>query len=188
MTNDSDLEPIVGDGFELVLVPYELLRQVAAGQGAADEWSALGVEPPTDLLVTTLPAARRVRQVEADPSVAPWLTRFLVVRNGDAWGRIAGHVGGHDRPDDRGMVEIGYTLDPAHRGHGLVTRAAAAWFDWAAQRGGRVARIQTVPDNTPSLAVARRLGLVEVGEAWDEDDQVWERVLEAELPLHDRPG
>ena len=181
MGERDDHRPIVGDGLELELVPLDLLRSVAAGAGPTVDW--LGMDRPSDLLIESMPARQRLRQIEADPSVAPWLLRLIVVRGPGNVPQIAGSLGGHDRPDRRGMVEIGYTVDPAFRGRGLAIAAAAAWFDWAGARGAAVARIQTTTDNLPSLAVIRRLGLVRVGEAWDEEDQVWEQAFEAPLPL-----
>ena len=81
------------------------------------------------------------------------------------------------------MVEIGYSLDPDWRGRGLATDAARAWFAWAHERGARVARLSFDPTNEPSIAVGRRLGLHHVDDVWDVDDEVWEQVWEAPLPL-----
>ena len=100
--------------------------------------------------------------------------------------RVVGHVGGHDRPDDEGIVEAGYTVAEAERGRGYATEAAAGWFAWAHGRGARRARLSTTEDNAASQAVIDRLGLTWVARAWDEDDQVWEDVFEADLPLAPR--
>src|SRR5437879_3142817 len=125
----------------------------------------MGIEPTTPCL-----QSRCSSQLSYVPAARPGghgCRRYRVRRDGP---------GGHGRRDERGMVESGYTLDPAFRRRGLASRAAAAWFDWAARRGARTARIQAVAENSTSLAVARRLGLVTVGEEWDEDDQVTEQV------------
>jgi RimJ/RimL family protein N-acetyltransferase len=175
MTDPADDAPIPAERCELVLVVEPLLRSLAAPDGRPD-WGDL--EPPSVETLADLPAARRLEQVTADRSVAPWLLRLIVCD-----GRVAGHVGGHDRPDGRGMVEIGYTLDPAFRGRGLATEAARAWFGWAHERGARIARLSFDPGNEPSIAIGRRLGLHHVSDEWDEDDQVWEQVWEAALPL-----
>jgi len=171
----ADDAPIpVGDA-ELVLVPEPLLRALARGEIDLDWGGLLAPSPET---LADLPAKRRVAQIDADPAVRPWLIRLLVQD-----GRVAGHLGGHDRPDERGMVEIGYALDPAYRGRGLATDAARAWFAWAHRRGARMARLSFDPTNEASIAVGRRLGLRHVDDVWDVDDEVWEQVWEATLPL-----
>ena len=52
----------------------------------------------------------------------------------------------------------------AYRGQGLVTEAAAAVLAWAlAQPGVRRVTATIAPENLPSLAAARRLGMRQVG-------------------------
>lgn len=63
-----------------------------------------------------------------------------------------------DRADD-GQREIGYWLSPEHAGHGYAREAAAAMTRLAFELDGvdRV-EIQCAPENTRSVALARRLG------------------------------
>jgi RimJ/RimL family protein N-acetyltransferase len=56
-------------------------------------------------------------------------------------------------------VEIGYHLLPAMRGHGYATEAARAVRDHAADHGVDHLVALVRPDNAPSQAVARRLGM-----------------------------
>jgi len=63
-----------------------------------------------------------------------------------------------------GAAEIGYAVHPDGRGHGFVTEAAAAVLDWAfapEPDGLGLVRVQwrAIATNTPSAAIARRLGL-----------------------------
>lgn len=63
-----------------------------------------------------------------------------------------------------GAAEIGYAVHPDGRGHGFVTEAAAAVLEWAfapAPDGLGLVRVQwrAIATNTPSAAIARRLGL-----------------------------
>ena len=46
-----------------------------------------------------------------------------------------------------------------------------------------MARLSFDPANDASLAVGRRLGLGHIHDAWDADDERWEQVWEAPLPL-----
>ncbi|TDN45954.1 RimJ/RimL family protein N-acetyltransferase [Curtobacterium flaccumfaciens] len=63
-----------------------------------------------------------------------------------------------------GAAEIGYAVHPDGRGHGFVTEAARAVLDWAfapAPQGLGFVRVQwrAIATNTPSVAIAERLGL-----------------------------
>lgn len=183
MTGPSD--PIPGFGLDLVLVPPHLLQAVVAWAEGDDDLPWPDVAPVPAELAPSIPAARRLAQLAGYPTEAPWLVRAIVVPDPSAPdGRaVVGHLGGHGPPDDRGFVEVGYTVAAAARGHGLATEAARAWFGWAHRHGATGARISTTTDNRPSLALAARLGLLATGRVWDEDDQVWELVHEAPLPL-----
>lgn len=192
----ADHSPVEGDGFSLVLIPADVLRAATvagerAAAGVSDgsvDWPGVGVIVAE--LVSAMPAAMRLRQVEAEPSQAAWLIRAIVVPEpaSPTGVRVAGHLGGHGPPDEHGVVEVGYTVAAADRGRGLAGRGAAAWFAWAERRGATAAQLSIEPGNAPSLAVARRLGLQTVDRVWDDDDQVWELVHRAALPLAVDPG
>jgi RimJ/RimL family protein N-acetyltransferase len=77
-----------------------------------------------------------------------------------ATGRMIGRAGTHrpERPDWPG-VEIGWVLDPDRWGNGFATEAGRASVQWAFAHHdvGEVFSV-ILPENTPSAAVARRLG------------------------------
>jgi len=63
-----------------------------------------------------------------------------------------------------GAAEIGYAMHPDGRGHGFVTEAARAVLDWAfaaPPQGLGLVRVQwrAIATNTPSAAIAQRVGL-----------------------------
>ena len=180
------LAPMGGERVALVLLPPALLEAaVAQDPSAPTDLAWPEVAPVPAELVPSLPAAMRLAQLADDPAVAPWLVRAIVVADPSAPGSraVVGHLGGHGAPDERGFVEVGYTVLVAARRRGLATEAARAWFAWAHRLGAVGARVSTTAHNGPSLALAARLGLPQVGRAWDEDDEVWELVHEAPLPL-----
>ena len=75
-----------------------------------------------------------------------------------ATGEPAGVVGPWE-PEGWPAFEIGWMIFPAHWGKGLATEAAAAAFRWTHETLGRDEVIHLIdPANTPSEAVARRLG------------------------------
>jgi ribosomal-protein-alanine N-acetyltransferase len=115
----------------------------------------------------------RADQMSREPAWREWLVRAAVLRSE---GQMVGHAGFHGPPGMNGpakadAVEVGYTVFPEFRGHGYATEAARALLDWAAERHGIRSFIASVaPDNEPSLAIVRKLGFVQTGEQWDEED------------------
>ena len=75
---------------------------------------------------------------------------------------------------------MGYTIFPEFRGRGLATEAAQRLIDFAKENGAKHIRASVSPDNAPSLAMTRTLGLVQIGEQMDEIDGL-ELVFEREL-------
>jgi RimJ/RimL family protein N-acetyltransferase len=159
-------EVIETDRLRLVLVPLEALDALAAGDPATASTVmgfSVGELRPGHPTIW----ARRAAQVRADASVAPWLVRLIVERATD---RVVGDVGLHDAPVD-GVVEIGYSVRPEQRRRGIAIEAAAGLFSWAAERPGVMTfRASISPDNAASIGLIRRLGFVEVGEQWDDED------------------
>lgn len=84
---------------------------------------------------------------------------------------MVGHVGFHARPDGEGLVEIGYSVLPAHRRQGYAREAVTALLGWGmAQPGVRRLRASVAPDNTASRGLLDSLGFRQVGTQWDERD------------------
>jgi [ribosomal protein S5]-alanine N-acetyltransferase len=123
----------------------------------------------------------RVAALDRDPLAAPYLLHVIL---GPA-GRVLGRIGCHAAPDAAGEVEIGYFVEPGARGHGVAGRAVDAFLCWLCGRGVRRVRATVSPDNTPSLAILRRRGFVEVGTQWDDEDGT---DLVFQLVLPDRAG
>ena len=127
----------------------------------------------------------RQRQLERAPQAEPWLVRAVILR-GSARTMI-GHAGFHGQPgvngkQDPAAVELGYTIFEPHRGHGYATEAATALMGWAHEKKEIDRFIASVaPNNAPSLAIVKKLGFVQTGEQWDEEDGlelVFERLVE----------
>ncbi|MEZ0092200.1 GNAT family N-acetyltransferase [Streptacidiphilus sp. EB129] len=95
-----------------------------------------------------------------------------------------------------GSCEIGCWLEPAAEGQGLITQVVRLMIDWAFRvRGLARAEWRTLPDNTRSINVARRLGMSLDGtlrqalpgaDGIRRDKQVWS-VLAAEWPAQAQP-
>lgn len=98
--------------------------------------------------------------------MAAWLGQWALRGSGQwavelkATGELIGRAGTHrpERPDWPGL-ECGWTLDPAHWGHGYATEAGRATVEWAfATHSDDHLYSVILPTNAPSEAVARRLG------------------------------
>ncbi|GLH96309.1 GNAT family N-acetyltransferase [Phytohabitans aurantiacus] len=107
-------------------------------------------------------------QAKEDPASPEWVTGVIW----DEREQVAvGHAGYHGPPDSSGMVEIGYTVDPAYRRRGFARAALEALLDRAARDPRvRTARVTIRPDNVPSYQLVAQYGFVEVGEQWDDED------------------
>lgn len=133
---------------------HELLM---ANHGRLARWEPWAAEPPTvEGTRSFLQAAGRGWLEGSELPVA------IAVLEADEW-RLVGSVGLRiDRYRRTG--DIGYWIDGAHEGRGLVTRAVTAVLDEAF---GPLAldkvTLHTEVDNEGSRALAHRLGFVEEG-------------------------
>jgi [ribosomal protein S5]-alanine N-acetyltransferase len=125
----------------------------------------------------------RLGQMRREPESQEWLVRALVLQSDR---EMVGHAGFHGPPGTGGLApgkaELGYTVFPSFRGHGYATEAAVALMDWAASKGVRHFVASVGPWNEPSLAIVRKLGFVQTGEQWDEEDGL-ELVFELDRAL-----
>lgn len=110
----------------------------------------------------------RSAQLAHTPSDAPWVTRFIVI---DGETTAVGLAGFHGQPDEHGMVEIGYRIDPTHRRRGYARIALETLLAVAADDARvHVVRATISPENHASRALIDQYGFVAVGEQWDEED------------------
>jgi RimJ/RimL family protein N-acetyltransferase len=118
--------------------------------------------------------AMRARQLAADPEDRDWMPRLVVLR--DDGRRMIGHAGFHGKAgknarNDADAVELGYMIFSEHRGRGYATETVRALVQWASDAKGIHRFIASIgPENAPSLAIVRKLGFVEVGRHWDDED------------------
>ena len=156
--------PISTERLDLVLLDFAWLQSYVEGRPLPD----LGFAAPDAFLSSCEHVAQlRAEQLSRDPAQEPWLLRAMVRR---AASSAVGYVNFHAPPDDRGMVEIGYRVLPAHRRRGYATEAAHGMWNWACLHGAAVLRAAIAPDNVPSLAIVRSAGFVQVGQQIDDID------------------
>jgi GNAT superfamily N-acetyltransferase len=153
----------------LVLVPPPVLEQLAEGHlGEAGRLSGLKLTEYQIGRECRGVWRMRLEQVAADPRSSPWVTRFLV---DTTTGSAVGRAGFHGPPDARGMVEVGYAIDPVHRRRGYARAALEVLLGVAAaQPGVSVVRATISPENLASRALIEQYGFLGVGEQWDDED------------------
>lgn len=158
--------PAIAPGVELRPIPVDALRALLAGD-LARAGDLVGAQMPAFFATEDWLWGLHLSQIETDPDSARWYVRAAVT---DA-GVVVGHAGFHGPPDPDGMVEIGYAVDPDLRGRGYGHAIVDALVAEAARDPAvRMVRASVSPTNTPSLALVRRAGFVQVGERWDDKD------------------
>jgi RimJ/RimL family protein N-acetyltransferase len=162
-------ETIATERLDLVWLSPELIEALLDDRRDALDFAVPGDWPdPHDRRFL----AFRLRQTSDDPGRAPWLVRAIVLRDED---RMIGHIGFHGPPGvnarrEPRAVEVGYTIFPEHRRQGYATEAVRGLLGWARSQGIDHFVASVGPKNEPSLALVRRLGFVEVGRHWDDED------------------
>ena len=169
---------------DVTLVRLDLATMAALVDGDLDRASAEAGVPLTRFLVDEAWLWRiRHDQVLADPEAADWVARAALVD-----GEVVGHVGFHGPPDDAGMVEVAYSVDPLRRRRGHARRLLATALAWAASDPRvRTVRASISPTNVASLATIRPFGFAHVGEQWDDEDGL-ELLYERPVPLASSGG
>jgi ribosomal-protein-alanine N-acetyltransferase len=164
-------EPIRSERLELPLLSLHQLDRLAAGDGASVGADLHAILPVPWLDEVRWLAGMRAQQLRLRPADGPWLLRPILLRAPDGGLHAIGYLNFHGGPDERGMVEVGYTLLPGARGHGYAIEAVRAAFDWATRvHGIHLFRASVAPDNERSLSLIAKLGFRQTGDQWDEQD------------------
>jgi RimJ/RimL family protein N-acetyltransferase len=155
---------------------------VARGESDnAPDWHApLGVAPPEawpppyNDTASQAWFARRVEQAAASPG---WLLWYVVRRPDAAFPQrlLVGNCGFRGAPDERGSVEIGYSLLPRWQGRGYGTELAASLVTWAFgnPQVERVIAI-TYPELAASMRVLEKNGFQLTGRGTDRRSLIFE--------------
>ncbi len=120
----------------------------------------------------------RLKQLETQPEAADWIARAVLAEapgaesgDGGPGEVVVGYAGYHGPPDENGMVEVGYTVDPQYRRQGYAKAILAMLLERAAREPEvRVVRATISPDNVGSLATIASFGFTQNGDQWDEED------------------
>jgi len=99
---------------------------------------------------------------QKNPEHRIWHALWVLQLN-DAGGKIVGSLA-FKGLDEKGMVEIGYGINPGYEGKGLMTEAVTAVVRWASEQPGVLSvEAETEPDNIASQRVLEKAGFVPKG-------------------------
>jgi ribosomal-protein-alanine N-acetyltransferase len=171
---------ITSERLDLPLLALDQLDRLAAGErhSVAAELGATLSEDWLDQVRWL--AGMRAQQLRLRPTDRPWLLRPILLRGSNGDREAIGYLNFHAGPDERDMVEVGYTLLPDSRGMGYAIEAVRAAFDWATRvHGIHRFRASVSPDNERSLNLIGKLGFRQTGDQWDDRDGL-ELVFELE--------
>lgn len=164
-----------------LLVQLGLPLLDALGSGDLESACSLSAEKLTPYIASDTCRGvwnRRSAQIQVEPRDAVWVTRLVVDSETRA---VLGRAGFHGRPNEAGMVEVGYSIDPACRRQGHARAALTILLEVAAKDPVvKVVRASVRPDNVPSRSLLDQYGFREVGEQWDEEDGL-EVILEKSI-------
>ncbi|WP_082886151.1 GNAT family N-acetyltransferase [Microbacterium oleivorans] len=147
----------------LDVVPSDVIHGLARGEASAESVSPYLAGPEFRGLWRI-----RSAQIAARPADAPWVTRFIITPEVSAPIGVAGFHGG---PDESGMVEVGYSVDPGWRRRGCARSALEILIAEARSHPSvRTIRATIAPDNLASIELVTAYGFTENGEQWDEED------------------
>jgi ribosomal-protein-alanine N-acetyltransferase len=183
MTRDT--KPILTERLLLMPMTPAFLAASLAGDTVTAERLA-GLTIPADWFQEQALIQIRLKQLQKNPNLQPWLLRAITLRQGNV---MVGHIGFHSQPDPDylqkiapGAVEFGYTVYPSYRRQRYAKEACESLMHWA-QKEHQVARfVLTIsPDNSPSIRLAHYLGFQRIGSHADETDGV-EDIYELHRP------
>ena len=79
---------------------------------------------------------------------------------------VIGDIGFHGPPDADGLIEVGYSVEPAWRRRGLAGEALAALLTWVEREPGVTGVVaRCAPDNVASIRLLEAHGFSRAGEA-----------------------
>ena len=114
------------------------------------------------------------------PHFADWAEYLLQHPQSEDWGGIlvekasltaVGQMGCKGMPDEHGMVEIGYGINPSFWGRGYATEAAQALVEWLKnQPSVKYIKAETLLDNVASRRVLEKTGFSQISTRHDPED------------------
>ncbi|HYF95099.1 MAG TPA: GNAT family N-acetyltransferase [Symbiobacteriaceae bacterium] len=140
----------------LMPAPLDLIEAVATSTRERVAFpAAVPGDWPDEDLRDFLPTYARI--LAEDPEGACWGVWVIIEK---ASRTVIGDIGFKGAPDERGRVEIGYSVLPAWRRQGYAAEAARALVDWAlADPDVMAVQAECLAANGPSARVLEKIGM-----------------------------
>ncbi|MEO6724978.1 MAG: GNAT family N-acetyltransferase [Blastocatellia bacterium] len=157
---------------ELKLIPSTIERLEDSLINKARLAAQLGVTIPASYPVEADAVPWFCQLLKDDPSLVGWL-HFMIIHVADL--ALIGDGGFKGKPDQTGLVEIGYSIVPEYRGRGYATQVAQGLIDYAfAHPEVNATAARASVRNIGSMKVLERSGMKVVGEMEDQEEgRMW---------------
>jgi RimJ/RimL family protein N-acetyltransferase len=131
---------------------YELLEADYAHQKL---WLDRGFSDPNKYFLNNKnPIPYRINQVRKNPKSAKYLLRVGVLRESE---EIIGSVGFHNLPDENGMIEIGFGVDPTFQNKGYGKQILHGMWGWVVKEPAvKTLRYTVAPENLVSRHIIKK--------------------------------
>lgn len=152
-------------------VPLAALASTAA-ENIESTQKLVGEKLPEEWFEESWVYKLRYDQWLADPTYAPWSIRSIASKE---TGEIVGSMNCHHTPmpfllngKESLATEMGYTIFESYRRQGIAYEAITAFIAWAKTAGLESVILSIQPTNVASLALALKLGAIQIGSQIDE--------------------
>lgn len=112
--------------------------------------------------------------LKKDPDLLGWGVWIVTLADNN---QVIGDIGFKGKPDNQGIVEVGYGIIPEMHNKGIATESVRAITEWAFF-SGKVKKIvaECLTDNIPSIKVLEKLKMTKTGT--ENGMMTWELVKE----------
>lgn len=158
----------------LTLLPIDLSTYEALFASSSDLATHLSIQVPAILSEFGMDIFRYTHGVLADDaSEGPWWLYLFIHRAEKTLVGVGGYKG---KPDQSGMVEIGYEIYPDYRNQGLATETAQGLIDHAFNHPDvKIVQAHTLAEMNASVRVLEKCGM-RFNDAFDDPNEgpVWQ--------------
>jgi len=155
----------------LISCSLQLIDAILAGDDALADY--LNVEVPANWSNFGLPIFEFARdKIISHPDDEIWYTYLPILTETNT---LIGSCGYKGKPDEAGVVEIGYEVSVQQRGKGYATEIATHLVQHALQHPDVIkVWAHTLPENNPSALILEKIGFQKIAEVTDiEDGEIW---------------